>query len=163
MGIRTPLALGAATLTLAGALVLAQTPGSRNPTKPAAVSESLPPLPNPGYPPARPMDVVRQAYEFAAKNPDVIKYVPCYCGCERNGHHSNESCFVRSRDAKGGVTSWDTHGWGCTICIDVAVEAARMHALGASPTSIRAAIDRKYASHFPTSTPTPRPPAKPQH
>jgi hypothetical protein len=158
----------AASLLLAGALVYAQAPSARTQASAASTPARtvaqmpLPPLPNPGYAPARPMEVTRQAYEFAARNPDVIKYVPCYCGCERNGHGSNESCFVRSRDARGGVT-WDPHGWGCTICIDVAVEASRMHALGANPQSIRAAIDRKYASQFPTSTPTPKPPARQPH
>jgi hypothetical protein len=102
------------------------------------------------------------AYEFAARHPEVIKYVPCYCGCERNGHGSNESCFVKSRDAQGAV-AWDAHGWGCTICIDVAAEAARMHASGANAASIRAAVDRKYASQFPSSTPTPKPPAAGKH
>lgn len=164
MAFRTPLALGAVTTLVAGVMVFAQGPATKAPTKPASAvaAMALPPLPNPGYAPARPMAVTRQAYEFAAKNPDVIRYVPCYCGCERNGHHSNESCFVKSRDAKGSVV-WDAHGWGCTICIDVAVEAARMHALGANASSIRAAIDRKYASQFPSSTPTPRPPTSHRH
>lgn len=124
--------------------------------KPSIAAMALPPLPNPGFAPARPMEATRMAYEFAARHPEVIKYVPCYCGCERSGHGSNESCFVRSRDTKGGVT-WDPHGWGCTICIDVAAEAARMHAGGADAASIRAAIDRKWAGRFPSSTPTPKP------
>lgn len=122
----------------------------------------LPPLPNPGFAPARPMETTRMAYEFAARHPEVIKYVPCYCGCERSGHSSNEGCFVRSRDARGGVT-WDDHGWGCTICIDVAAEAARMHAAGGDVQSIRAAIDRKWSGRFPSSTPTPKPPAPHKH
>jgi Protein of unknown function with PCYCGC motif len=162
MAFRTPLAFGAATLVLAGALVYAQGPVAKAPARAAVAELPLPPLPNPGFAPARPLEATRQAYEFAARHPEVIKYVPCYCGCERNGHSSNESCFVRSRDAKGGV-AWDSHGWGCTICIDVAVEAARMHALGANAQSIRAAVDRKYASRFPSSTPTPRPPAARHH
>lgn len=130
--------------------------------KAQATAVQLPPLPNPGFAPARPMETTRLAYEFAARNPDVIKYVPCYCGCERSGHGSNESCFVQSRTASGGVT-WDVHGWGCTICIDVAAEAARMHAGGADASSIRAAIDRKWSGRFPTSTPTLKPPAAHKH
>jgi hypothetical protein len=42
----------------------------------------------------------------------VLKFVPCYCGCESSGHPHNESCFVKSRDASGNVTEWDTHGYG---------------------------------------------------
>jgi hypothetical protein len=108
------------------------------------------------------MEITRMAYEFAARHPEVIKYVPCYCGCQSEGHTSNESCFVKSRDARGAV-SWDMHGWGCTICIDVAAEAARMYAGGADVTSIRAAMDRKWSSRFPTSTPTPKPPQGHKH
>src|SRR5262249_55794704 len=32
--------------------------------------------------PARPPDVVRAAYLFAAEHPEITGYVPCYCGCE---------------------------------------------------------------------------------
>lgn len=158
---RKLLSFGVAFLLATGAgVVLAQS--TRTSTAQAA-RLSTPPLPNPGFAPARPMDVTRRAYEFAAQNPDVIKYVPCYCGCERSGHGSNESCFVKARDAKGNVTAWDSHGWGCTICIDVAVEASQMHALGAKPSGIRAAIDRKWRQRFPTSTPTPIPPPGHEH
>src|SRR3972149_6798149 len=47
-----------------------------------------------------PMDVqnapvtVRQAYQFAAANPDVMKQIPCYCGCGKMGHTSNYDCYV---------------------------------------------------------------------
>ena len=79
-------------------------------TTPAAVK--MPPLPNPGYPPPRPVDHTRAVYEFAAQHPEVLKYVPCYCGCEADGHPHNESCFVKSRDSQGNVTAWDIHGYG---------------------------------------------------
>jgi len=71
----------------------------------------LPPLPFVTYAPPRPIDVVRSVYEFAARHPEVLRYVPCYCGCETNGHASNDDCFVASRDAEGRV-SWDDHGFG---------------------------------------------------
>lgn len=63
-------------------------------------------------PSPRPRDYVAAAYEFAALHPEVLKYVPCFCGCEQSGHQHNESCFVASRDAQGRVVSWDTHGMG---------------------------------------------------
>jgi hypothetical protein len=75
-----------------------------------AIRASLPELPI--VPAPRPRDYVVAAYEFAALHPEVLKYVPCYCGCERTGHQHNESCFVASRDAEGRVVSWDTHGMG---------------------------------------------------
>ncbi len=71
---------------------------------------NLPPLPFDPEPPARPMDVVRAAYKFAAEHPEVLSYVPCYCGCERSGHRGNEDCFVARRDANGDVVEWEPHG-----------------------------------------------------
>ena len=70
----------------------------------------MPPLP---YVPqtAGPADLMRQAYVFAARNPDVLEYVPCYCGCgNSDGHQSNVDCFVESRAPNGAVTEWDVHG-----------------------------------------------------
>jgi hypothetical protein len=72
--------------------------------------EHLPPLPFDPAPPARPTEVVRAAYVFAAEHPEVLSYVPCYCGCERSGHRDNEDCFVTARDANGDVTQWEPHG-----------------------------------------------------
>ena len=72
--------------------------------------ENLPPLPFDPAPPARPADVVRASYKFAAEHPEVLSYVPCYCGCERSGHRGNEDCFVTARNAKGDVTEWEPHG-----------------------------------------------------
>ena len=107
------------------------------------------------------MDVVRATYDFAAQHPEVLKYVPCYCGCGSQGHKANESCFVARRDAKGNVLEWDTHGFGCTICVDVAREAMQLYASGADVQSIRAAIERKWTpGSGDGKTPTPMPPAK---
>jgi hypothetical protein len=116
----------------------------------------LPPLPYEGYSSPRPMAITHAAYEFAARHPDVLQYIPCFCGCERSGHAGNGDCFVRARDAEGKVT-WDSHGYGCAICIDVAYSAMQMHNSGASVTQIRTAIDQKYAGRFPTVTRTPKP------
>jgi hypothetical protein len=74
------------------------------------IRASLPELPVASSP--RPREYVVAAYEFAALHPEVLMYVPCYCGCERSGHQHNESCFVANRDADGRVVSWDTHGMG---------------------------------------------------
>jgi hypothetical protein len=125
------------------------------PTKPH--SGPLPALPRVSFEPPRSMAVVQQVYEFAARHPEVLQYVPCYCGCERVGHTANHSCFVKSRAADGRVTEWDSHGLGCAICIDVGREAMTLFTAGSKPAAIREAIDRKYASQFPSSTPTPRP------
>jgi Protein of unknown function with PCYCGC motif len=70
----------------------------------------LPPLPFSGFPPARPVEVVTAAYTFAAEHPEVLGYVPCYCGCERSGHRGNDDCFVAARSPSGDVVDWDAHG-----------------------------------------------------
>lgn len=77
------------------------------------VAPDLPPLPayavaNSGYPP----DVVRAVHVFAARHPEVLGYMPCFCGCQRAGHEGNDDCFVAGRDSTGKVTGWDVHGVG---------------------------------------------------
>jgi hypothetical protein len=97
------------------AIVTAQAPAKKADTpapSPTAMSIRMPPIPTPGYLPGRPVEMARAVYKFAAEHPEILKYVPCYCGCESTGHGHNESCFVKRRDAKGNVLEWDTHGYG---------------------------------------------------
>src|SRR5262249_35090881 len=116
------LAAAALTIYLRGARAdqTAQNAGAalaQTPVEPPAAArlgphpqENLPPLPFMPEPPARPMDVVRASYKFAAEHPEVLSYVPCYCGCERSGHRGNEDCFVTRRDEKNDVVEWEPHG-----------------------------------------------------
>jgi len=119
---------------------------------------SLPPFPTQAYAPPRPIQVVQAAYVFAAEHPEVLSYVPCFCGCERGGHRGNHDCFVAARDSKGDVTAWEPHGLECTVCIDVATEARQMYSSGASVRDIRAAVEKKWAGFNGGHTPTPNPP-----
>jgi hypothetical protein len=143
-----------------GEAVPASLPPDPPPTMPAkkGAKGALPPLPVDNYPAPRPPDVIRAAYEFAARHPEVLQYVPCFCGCQQFGHQGNDDCFVAERDADGNVT-WDPHGMSCTICVDVAHDAMLMKQSGASVADIRRAIEQKYAPRFPTKTHTPAPPA----
>ena len=165
--------LGIAGLTLVTTLVVAaQTappksqapspkPTAKAPSGPVRMPVSTPPLPVVGFAPVRPMDVVRATYDFAAQHPEILKYVPCYCGCGEQGHKANESCFVARRDQKGNVLEWDTHGFGCTICVDVARESMQLYNSGADVVAIRAAIERRWApGNAAGRTPTPAPPSK---
>jgi hypothetical protein len=120
----------------------------------------LPALPAIAFEPPRPLGVIEQVYAFAARHPEVLQYVPCYCGCERSGHSGNHDCFVKSRRPDGRVIEWETHGIGCTICIDVARDAQLLFDAGSTAGDIRAAIDRKYGSRYRSATPTPQPTAK---
>jgi hypothetical protein len=168
----TPL-LGFAAVALVTTVVVAagQAPPAKKPTPaakpqaPVAASaparKTVPPLPTVGFAPVRPMDITRATYDFAAQHPEILSFVPCYCGCGSQGHKANESCFVARRDAKGNVLEWDTHGFGCMICVDVAREAMQLYASGADVWSIRAAIERKWTpGNAAGKTPTPPPPAK---
>ena len=71
----------------------------------------LPALPPPQYQLPRPIELVQAAYDFAGRRPDVLQYVPCFCGCQASGHVGNDDCFVSSRDASG-KPRWDLHGMG---------------------------------------------------
>ena len=146
------------TVSFAAALVARQG-GPATPATPAALAP-LPPLNTAGYALARPLAITRAAYEFAARHPEVSRYVPCYCGCEADGHRNNENCFIGARDANGNVTRWDTHGFGCAICVDVARESMQLYNSGADVASIRAAIERKWTPQHHTKTPTPPVPPK---
>jgi uncharacterized protein with PCYCGC motif len=121
---------------------------------------SYPPMPTQPYAPPRSPDVVRAAYMFAAEHPEILSYVPCFCGCERGGHKGNEDCFIAARGANGDVTAWEPHGLDCAVCIDVATEARTMFNSGANVRDIRAAVEKKFAGFNGGHTPTPQPPAK---
>jgi hypothetical protein len=129
------------------------------PGDPRFLDATLPLLPdNLGYSP-RPVDYVRVVYTFAAQHADLLKYVPCFCGCERLGHHANDECFIARRSATGKVLEWQPHGVICEVCLDVAHEAMQLHNTGASIDQIRAAVDRKWATPGTSHTDTPMPPA----
>lgn len=172
LALATTLALSAqASTAKPAATAKASTSAKATADKPAAsakasasqgsIRKTTPPLPAMGFAPVRPMDVVRATYDFAAQHPEILSFVPCYCGCGADGHKHNESCFIARRDAKGNVLEWDTHGFGCTICIDVAKEAMQMYSSGADVVSIRAAIEKKWTpGNAAGKTPTPFPPKK---
>jgi hypothetical protein len=123
--------------------------------------QNLPALQFPAYPTPRPPETIRAAYQFAAEHPEVLSYVPCFCGCEHAGHRANEDCFIRERTVDGDVVAWDDHGMECTICLDVADRSRKLFEGGKSPQQIRAAIEQEFGGHGPTHTPTPQPPSTP--
>ena len=76
---------------------------------PAAYAGELPPLPLSPYAPPRPPELIRAVYTFAARHPEVLHYVPCFCGCQRSGHKDNDDCFIQGRE-RDGRPIWDPHG-----------------------------------------------------
>lgn len=129
--------------------------GARTPIPPP--DAPLPPLPLVSNLVPRSPEVIRDAYIFAAQNPHVLEYVPCYCGCETRGHKRNADCFVQSRNPDGSVREWDTHGMACIICVDVARHAMQLRASGARVEDVRTAVESTYAA-YQQQTPTPLPP-----
>jgi hypothetical protein len=147
------------------AAVLPATPPASAPGPAVALKahpqKNLPPLQLPAYPLGRTPEVINAAYKFAAEHPEILTYVPCFCGCERSGHRGNEDCFVKTRAPNGDVAEWEPHGMECNVCVDVATQAAQMFASGASVRDIRAAVEKKWsaqAEQMHTHTPTPDPP-----
>lgn len=54
---------------------------------------------------------IREAYQFAVANPEVLQKIPCYCGCGGVGHTSNYDCYVRETQPEGTVI-FDSHAYG---------------------------------------------------
>ena len=47
---------------------------------------------------------VKTLYEFQITHGDLMKYMPCYCGCgQRSGHKSNRDCYVKQVNPDGSV------------------------------------------------------------
>ena len=95
---------------------------------------------------------VQEAYQFAAANLDVMKNIPCYCGCGNIGHTSNYSCYVSSVNDKGKFT-FDNHALGCSICVDITQDVMRMLREGKSPQEARTYIDATYSKYGPSNIP----------
>ena len=76
----------------------------------------------------------RAAYQVAKDIPEVLEQLPCFCGCMSHyGHKNNLFCFK------------DTHGSGCDLCQDIALDARKMHDQGMSITQIQENIKAKYS------------------
>ena len=71
-----------------------------------------------------------RAYELAAKIPNVLNQMPCYCYCERIGHRSLHTCFE------------STHGAHCGICMKEVFYAYEQTKLKKTPAEIRAGMIR---------------------
>lgn len=94
---------------------------------------------------------VRESYQFALANPEILKEIPCYCGCGPMGHTSNYSCYIQSGEGEEAV--FDTHALGCGICVDITQDTMRMLREGKSTAEIRTAVDATYSKYGPTNMP----------
>ncbi|HSL44858.1 MAG TPA: PCYCGC motif-containing (lipo)protein [Anaerolineales bacterium] len=95
---------------------------------------------------------VQEAYQFNVANPEVMKNIPCYCGCGAIGHASNYACYVSHVDEKGNIT-FDNHALGCSICVDITQDVMRLLREGKSTEEARAFIDATYSKYGPSNIP----------
>lgn len=110
----------------------------------------------PAYVQALPADW-QNAYSFALTRPDVLQWLPCYCGCGGMGHRSNLDCFFKQREVAGEFT-YEEHASYCDICVKTANMAQQMLLDGKTMLEIRTAVDATFGGGAP-GTDTPLPPA----
>ena len=101
-------------------------------------------------------DVAKAIYAFAGTKPEVMEYIPCYCGCRSRGHRSHHACYVKRRSSDGRVAEWNDHGLMCPLGPDISGDVILWHEQGQSLSVIRRKIDDEFGSRGP-STETPRP------
>ncbi len=102
------------------------------------------------------------AYMFAFHHPEILKYIPCYCGCSRQHHKSNYNCFMQGDAEKAKISPFDEHGLVCPMCVQIALKAEELDHQGKSVREIRDYIDQLQAMYPDLKnmgTPTPMPPA----
>ncbi len=99
---------------------------------------------------------VIDGYEFAVAHPEVLKVMPCYCGCGlTQGHASNLGCYILGVDKSGSVVFTD-HATFCDICLEIARDARDLLQKGKSLAAIRSYVDRVHGEKGPkTGTPLP--------
>jgi hypothetical protein len=96
--------------------------------------------------------MVQQAYRFNVANPEIMKQIPCYCGCGSMGHTSNYSCYVSGIGTDGKV-SYDTHALGCSICVDITQDTMRLLDQGKTVPEIKAYVDQTYTRYGSSNMP----------
>ena len=100
---------------------------------------------------------VKEAYEFAVARPEVLEYIPCFCGCGSIGHKSNKDCYIKHTKADGSVIL-DDHGAKCELCVEITLETKDLLGGGKTLKEIRKIIDQHYSEKYASGTDTPLPP-----
>jgi hypothetical protein len=95
---------------------------------------------------------VQDSYRFAAANPEILTELPCYCGCGPIGHTSNYDCYISSTKANGEMV-FDNHALGCSICVEITLDAMRLLREDKPLAEIRQYVDDTYSQYGPTNMP----------
>lgn len=54
-------------------------------------------------------ELIRETYSLAYLHRDVLAYMPCYCGCQDEGHQHNMHCFIKNVKSNHEI-AWDPMG-----------------------------------------------------
>jgi hypothetical protein len=47
---------------------------------------------------------IQRLYEFQVVNGEIMRYMPCFCGCHlEDGHQNNRDCYIERVNADGSV------------------------------------------------------------
>jgi hypothetical protein len=98
-----------------------------------------------------------EAYHFALQHPEIVQWMPCYCGCEAMGHGSNLDCYYK-HGQPGDRAVFEEHASYCDICVQITLKAKQLNAEGVSLREIRQVVDKTFGETTP-GTLTAQPPA----
>lgn len=99
-----------------------------------------------------------EAYAFALQHPEVVQWMPCYCGCAGMGHDSNLGCYFQDGRV-GPAAAFEEHASYCEICIDITLTTKQLYGQGTSLRQIRQIVDQQYGGSGVPGTQTALPPA----
>ena len=70
---------------------------------------------------------IKQEYVFASMHPEILSWMPCYCGCyiPHNGriYGSVKDCFLVNDEP----LEYERHISHCKGCVDIALDTERMY------------------------------------
>ena len=84
------------------------------------------------------------AYHYAMEHPEVVAWMPCYCGCDAMDHRSNLDCYLKARAA-----AFEEHASYCRICVDITLKAKELVAQGKSLLEVRTIVDATWGGIAP--------------
>ncbi|WP_258838989.1 PCYCGC domain-containing protein [Mechercharimyces sp. CAU 1602] len=94
------------------------------------------------------------AYAYAVDHTEELSFIPCYCQCGSIDHKSVRDCFIREHD--GDKVTFNEHGSGCGICVDIVLNTKVGLDEGKSLDKVRQEIDDTIGEgKEPTITPYP--------
>jgi hypothetical protein len=88
-----------------------------------------------------------QAYAYALANPEILQWIPCYCGCGAMGHRSNLDCYIKPTG--DGSIVFEEHASYCQICAEITLRTKQLIESGATIRQARTAIDAEFGGGVP--------------